>query len=300
MQLAGTDLRLIRVFDAVVRHRGFPGAQVELNIGQSTISNHITALEQRLGLRLCRRGRAGFRLTDEGAEVHREVTAVLRGLEDFTANVAGLRNEMVGTLRIGLVDAIITDPNCPVAAAFSAFNRRQHAVRFEISEDVPQALQAKVAAGELDLAVGCYPTRIPGLRTIALYIEGNSLYCAAGHPLFTVPDAEIDPLALVRNRAAGRSYWRAGHSGNRTLLHTRAVAKTIEHQLILILTGDYIGYVPDHAARPYVEAGQLRALLPGEFHYPNELALALKDGPLANLAVGTFVDDLLACAGGAR
>ena len=66
MNLEGSDLRLLKVFDAVVRHRGLAAAQSELNISLSTISNHVTALEERLGLQLCQRGRGGFRLTDKG------------------------------------------------------------------------------------------------------------------------------------------------------------------------------------------------------------------------------------------
>jgi len=62
MRLSGTDFRLLKVFDAVVRHGGFAAAQTELNVGLSTISNHITALEQRLGFSLCQRGRGGFKL----------------------------------------------------------------------------------------------------------------------------------------------------------------------------------------------------------------------------------------------
>ena len=34
MQLAGTDLRVLRVFDAVVRHGGVAAAQAELNVSQ--------------------------------------------------------------------------------------------------------------------------------------------------------------------------------------------------------------------------------------------------------------------------
>ena len=45
---------------------GFAAAQVALNVGQSTISRQIGDLEERLGMRLCQRGRAGFRLTDKG------------------------------------------------------------------------------------------------------------------------------------------------------------------------------------------------------------------------------------------
>ena len=60
------DIRLLRVFKTVVECGGFSAAEVELNIRRAAISQHMADLERRLGLTLCRRGRAGFRLTDEG------------------------------------------------------------------------------------------------------------------------------------------------------------------------------------------------------------------------------------------
>ncbi len=65
-----TDLRLLRVFRAVVACGGFAAAELELNINRSTISRHIKDLETRLGVTLCRRGRAGFALTTEGEQVY--------------------------------------------------------------------------------------------------------------------------------------------------------------------------------------------------------------------------------------
>ena len=64
-QLSDMDLRLLRVFRVVADCGGMAAAELELNIGSSTISRHIKDLETRLGLRLCRRGRAGFALTPE-------------------------------------------------------------------------------------------------------------------------------------------------------------------------------------------------------------------------------------------
>ncbi len=48
-RLDTVDLRLLRVFVAVVEARGFTAAQTVLNVGASTISNHISALETRSG-----------------------------------------------------------------------------------------------------------------------------------------------------------------------------------------------------------------------------------------------------------
>lgn len=57
------DLRLIRVFLAIVDAGGVSAAQDVLGVGQSTISSQLATLETRLDFRLCERGRGGFRLT---------------------------------------------------------------------------------------------------------------------------------------------------------------------------------------------------------------------------------------------
>ena len=71
-RVADADLRLLRIFATVVECKGFAVAQAELNLSASSISGYISALEQRLGVRLCTRGRAGFSITDKGAVIYRE------------------------------------------------------------------------------------------------------------------------------------------------------------------------------------------------------------------------------------
>jgi DNA-binding transcriptional LysR family regulator len=72
MQISNPDLTSLAVFRSVVEHRSFLGAQVALGLSQSAVSFHIKGLEQRLGFRLCRRGRSGFELTDRGAIVYEQ------------------------------------------------------------------------------------------------------------------------------------------------------------------------------------------------------------------------------------
>ena len=72
MQTSNPDLTSLTVFRAVVEHRGFLGAQVALGLSQSAVSFHLNALEQRIGFRLCQRGRSGFQLTDRGSFVYED------------------------------------------------------------------------------------------------------------------------------------------------------------------------------------------------------------------------------------
>jgi hypothetical protein len=48
-QLSDTDLRLLKVFNAVVECGGMAAAELELNVGTSTVSRHVKDLETRLG-----------------------------------------------------------------------------------------------------------------------------------------------------------------------------------------------------------------------------------------------------------
>ena len=81
--LSESDIRLLKVFSKLVEAGGFSAAQIELNVSQSTISTHMTALEQRLGLRLCQRGRAGFRLTEKGQLIYQASQRLFASLEEF-------------------------------------------------------------------------------------------------------------------------------------------------------------------------------------------------------------------------
>ena len=51
------DIRLIRIFMAVVEAGGLSAAQLELNLALSTISEKVSALEKRFGMKLCQRMR---------------------------------------------------------------------------------------------------------------------------------------------------------------------------------------------------------------------------------------------------
>ena len=52
-QVTDFDVRMLKIFRSVVECGGFSVAESVLGIGRSAISQQMTELEQRLGLRLC-------------------------------------------------------------------------------------------------------------------------------------------------------------------------------------------------------------------------------------------------------
>ncbi|MEM6306014.1 MAG: LysR substrate-binding domain-containing protein [Pseudomonadota bacterium] len=73
-------LTWFRAFEAAARHLSFTGAAEELGFTQSAISQHVRALEARLGTALFVRGHRSLQLTDAGRLLLPDVTAAIAQL----------------------------------------------------------------------------------------------------------------------------------------------------------------------------------------------------------------------------
>ena len=63
---------------------------------------------------------------------------------------------------------------------------------------------------------------------------------------------------------------------------------------MLILSGAYLGYLPEHYAAQWVAEGRLRCLLPGELSYVAAFTMISRRGAAAPAIVRQFIDDLQA------
>ena len=123
-QLSDMDLRLLRVFKAVVDCGGMSAAELELNISLSTISKHIKDLEQRLGLTLCHRGREGFAVTDEGLLIYQETVNLLAATEAFRRGVDDVHQRLGGQLHVAIFDHTVSNPRAHIGRAIALFSEQ--------------------------------------------------------------------------------------------------------------------------------------------------------------------------------
>ncbi|MCC2662460.1 MAG: LysR family transcriptional regulator [Geminicoccaceae bacterium] len=290
-RVSDADLRLLRIFATVVDCKGFAAAQADLNLSAPSISSYIAALEQRLGVRLCSRGRSGFALTDKGALIYREAQRLFGAVEEFTASAGAVRGRLTGNLRIGVVDCTVSDPASPLGNALRRFNERDHEVRIELTIQAPQDLQRGVLDGRLNLAIGSFPVRIAALNSQALHHERNAFYCGAGHPLFCRETVTLDDIRA--HRVVARGYWRRADLSRIGIEREAASVDNMEAQAILILSGAYLGYLPEHYAADWWAQGLVRSLLPEELAYEALFALITRRGSAPVAVVRQFVDDLI-------
>ncbi len=104
----GFDWNDLKYFLAVAREGGLSKAALTLDTSASTVSRHVSALEQRLNVRLFVRLSTGYLLTDAGselfervAEVERSTHAVARG-----SSVAAERDKVTGLVRLATADSL--------------------------------------------------------------------------------------------------------------------------------------------------------------------------------------------------
>jgi DNA-binding transcriptional LysR family regulator len=79
-------------------------------------------------------------------------------------------------------------------------------------------------------------------------------------------------------------------------LNCTASASDREGMAFLILTGRYIGYLPDHYAQAWVQQGRLRVLKPDSRFYDVSLASVTRKGRRPHLVLESFLEALATCA----
>lgn len=292
--LTSADLSLLRVFATVVECGGFSAAQLALGMPQSTLSSQMTTLEAQLGERLCHRGRGGFRLTPAGQGAYEAIGRLFASLAQFQRDVAGLRTRVVGELRIGIVDQVATNPANRFVDAVRRFKAREARVTLQVTVQAPPLLEREVAAGRLDLAIAPFFQHVAELDYEALFDEPQGLYCGAGHPVFAqAPDV---PLRALDGAEYAQRRYMAGIGGVARLpaLVPAASADNLEAIAMLVLSGRFVGYLPDHAAAAWVAQGRIRPIRPAELGYTSHFEVASLRRSPQPAPLAAFLDDLRA------
>lgn len=293
MQIQDADLKSLRIFETIVQCGGFSAAQSVLNISASAISEQMSQLETRLGVRLCERGRSGFRLTEEGEVLYEAAQRMLSAVETFRMEAETLRRQLRGTLRVGVIDATLTDPGSPLTLAIRRFGEIAPQVHLQVHIDTPNALEQRVMDGRLHLAVGPFPARLPGLDYTPLYRETHGLFCSRTDPLYAQDDTEITLPRLSQSRVAARAFLGCFDLDQLGAEQAAGSVDNVEARAMMILSGQYIGFLPLHYAQPWVDKGELRRLRPEVYATFLDFDIIMRHGASTPRAVTAFHKQLL-------
>lgn len=272
----GFSLRQLQVFDAVARQQSYARAEQELGISVSAISNTLSQLEQLLGFSVCQRGRGGFSLTEKGQKFLQQAMRVLHEFSELESQSSLMKREHKGTISLSALDSIETETALSLPLVLRSFCDKYPKIHIRLTIATPQEQISGVLENRIDLAIGSYTSLAHNLINQPLYHEQHWLYCGDLHPMY---DQRYPEKAdVTRYPLVSRSYWKAEDLSRLGFSRGSATVETVDAQLLLILTGKYIGYLPEHYALPWITQHRLRAIRPDEFGFKSHFSAIFKRG----------------------
>lgn len=189
LSLSAVDLRQLQALIAIADHGSFSSAAAALHTVQSNVSSHVARLEKELGVQLV--DRHGGQLTEEGVAVVERGRRVMAELDAAVADVAALRHEVVGTVRIGMIG---TTARWLAPLLLDSMANTHPKVRLVIGDGTSATLEPHLASGSLDAAVVNLPQGSPELTERPLFDEDLILVVPVDHPFASAGHVDLSEL----------------------------------------------------------------------------------------------------------
>lgn len=175
------DWNLLKTFYDIVQAEGITAAA---NAGwrkQSTISLALKRLEAIIGGRLCRRGRSGFELTDEGVilynyvkKIHDSIDEAHLALISSNENVSGYLNiATISNLHSSILDKIYLE-----------YRKSYPGVIVNIDVITWDGIDNGILYNDYDIGISPVLYKRSDFRYDFLTKEYHNIYCGRRHPLF--------------------------------------------------------------------------------------------------------------------
>lgn len=284
-------------FYHVVTLQSYTKAAMETFRTQSALSQQIKKLEETLDCKLIDRVGRGVQLTTAGRALFRHAQRVLNQEEQFLEELAEIKGERKGKIRL-------TAPNgtfiFQLADVLNAYRRRYPDVMLHMFECAPQTSVDMVLDGSMDFCI-THESVIPKTFAIHPWSKGQYVLMAPhGHPLTQLKKVQIEdvvkyPLILPQKnarRTARRSFDRIVTQKGleyRTIFETGNTSINAE----FVKLGFGISFILSfHQYR--VKHGKDIAFIPMKDLFPDEnISIGVRKGHVLSATKQAFLNFLL-------
>lgn len=174
------DLRALRYVLAAAEQMSFSGAADALGIKVSSVSRHVRAFEDRIGVSLFERTTSGVRLTDAGNRFLDDIIPVLQMAEAAVQRAGAAGRVEEGTVRIGIITTL--------AGGFlrdliASYRRSYPGIQLDIRDGGRRDHLRAIRARQLDIAFFTGNVPLVGCDVEELWRERVHVAMAIHHPL---------------------------------------------------------------------------------------------------------------------
>lgn len=192
------QIKALRVFCDTVARRSFSQAAEENGISQSTASQMVQQLEERLGLSLLDRSTRPFSLTPAGEKYYEGCRSIVGQYEDLEESVKTVHSEVASRLTIATIYS------CGLAGVKQCVEEfRSQCPQADIRVEClhPERVYEEVEEGIADLGIVSYPASSRRLASIHWREEPFVLVCQPGDSINSPIDNEAQlPLEALEGK----------------------------------------------------------------------------------------------------
>jgi DNA-binding transcriptional LysR family regulator len=276
-RLQESDIKLLRVFYAVASCNGFTAAEPVLRMQRPNISAAIKKLEERLDLVLCHRGRGGFQMTKEGEVVFQETKRIFNAFDNFVFNLKSLHDDYSGHITLVLMAGLATSMQLAVSKAVKSTMKKFDDIHVNIQTRLYNEVEHVALSGECHLVLSTYDMVKP--ESVTFHSTGvqckGRLYCSPTHILakYREADALPDNVRIEDFPAIGMTGLSSVNyiSGEKRLA-IQTFSDSYDVCMAAVMTGEYVGLLPDYIAKEQGAATGLVPICKGSlFEFSHEL-----------------------------
>jgi len=187
------ELRQLRTFEAVARHRSFTRASEELMVAQPAVSQQVRRLERELGVDLLRRTSRHVALTEPGEVLLAGARRVLAEAASVVDELQALRGLRSGRVSVGAMPPM---PRLDVPSLIAAFHALHPAIGVRLDEDTAANALAMLRRGELDLSFAFLSPEEAGAELAGVLLLEEELVVAVAHDHRLAKRRRLQPAAL--------------------------------------------------------------------------------------------------------
>jgi DNA-binding transcriptional LysR family regulator len=187
------ELRQLRTFEAVARHRSFTRASEELMVAQPAVSQQVRRLERELGVDLLRRTSRHVALTEPGEVLLAGARRVLAEAASVVDELQALRGLRSGRVAVGAMPPM---PRLDVPSLIAAFHALHPAIGVRLDEDTAANALAMLRRGELDLSFAFLSPEEAGADLAGVLLLEEELVVAVAHDHRLAKRRRLQPAAL--------------------------------------------------------------------------------------------------------
>ncbi len=200
---------------------------------------------------------------------------------------------MAGKLKIAFFDRSSTNPDAKVFDAIRLFRNKAPGVTLEMSMEPPNVIEEGVINGRFNLGIVPLHRQSPMLNYSVMYHEDMHLYCGRDHELFNRAEQGVSLSELRQYEYAGLSFNSLNMVAHQRLkLRKSAFVQNEEALALLILSGCYLGFLPLHQARPFLDNDQLRMIECETVNFSAKMATIVRKSASTGRRLNVFLECL--------